>query len=416
MPLPMETENFLTTKVPEPLISEKDQTAPVPASPTIIVSGWRKNYIRSRMIFSIIQVAWEAYRNPLDVIRGLQYLSKLRQKFMGGIRPKKLAYANGQYFLGLYSPGWNGDIYKKFMLSQLNDFKPVKQETYRFNNVIMAITKKCSLQCEHCFEWENLNKKDSLSTPDLLEIVEKLQKQGVSEIQFSGGEPLLKVDRIIDVLNAADKKYTSFWIDTSGFKFTKENAKRLKAAGLTGIMVSLDHFDPAAHNKFRGFKDAFYWAETAVKNALEQDIVVTLSVCITREFATRENLLRYMDLAREMGVAFVQFLEPKAVGHYRGKDILLQPAQIKIVEQVFEEMNFSDKFLTYPIITYHGYYQRRNGCFSGGYKGFYVDTDGDINPCPFCQRKSGNVLDKDFEEALSGLKNTGCGEYSTFAF
>ena len=412
----METEQLLTTGLQEQVVLQNKDLRNRKAGPTKILSGWPKNYIRSKMIFSIIKLAWESYRNPVDVVRGLQYLSELRQKFMGGFRPKKLAYANGQYYIGLYSPGWNGEIYKKFMLSQLNDFKPVKQEVYRFNNVILAMTKKCSLQCDHCFEWESLNKKENLSTAELIEIVEKLQKQGVSEIQFSGGEPLLKVDRIIEILNKADKKYTSFWIDTSGFKFTTENARLLKSAGLTGVMVSLDHFDAEIHNKFRGFKNAFYWAETAVKNALDQDLVVTLSVCITREFATRENLMRYMDMAREMGVAFVQFLEPKAVGHYLGKDVLLLPEQMKIIEEVFLEMNYSNNFLSYPIITYHGFYQRRNGCFSGGYKGFYIDTDGDMNPCPFCRKKSGNVLDHDFEEAISALKATGCSEYSTFSF
>ncbi len=34
--------------------------------------------------------------------------------------------------------------------------------------------------------------------------------------------------------------------------FTKERAKKLKAAGLTGVMVSLDHFDPSFYNEFRG--------------------------------------------------------------------------------------------------------------------------------------------------------------------
>lgn len=392
----------------------KDVRRNAPA-PSVIVSGWRKNLILGRIILSLAGIAWECYRNPVDVVRSLQYLTRLRKKFFGDFNLKKVASIDGKYYLYLYSPGWEAGNYRKFMVSHLNDFKPVRQETNRYNNVIMALTKKCALQCEHCFEWENLNKKEQLSNGDLIKMVERLQKLGVSEIQFSGGEPLLKVDRIIEILNRADKRATTFWIDTSGFKFTEENAKRLKAAGLTGVFVSLDHFDPALHNKFRGFKDAFFWAETAVRNALKQGFVVTLSLCITREFANRENLLKYMELAREMGVAFVQFLEPKAVGHFAGKDVTLLPEHIKVVEEIYTKYNFSSKYLSYPIITYHGYYQRRYGCFSGGYKGFYVDTDGYINPCPFCQKKSGNLLDEDLEATLSMLRNNGCGGYPRFS-
>lgn len=409
----METENVLQVQLRDVATSKNlKETA---CTRSTIISGWRKNYIHLHIIFSLLKIAWECYKNPVDVLRGIHYLKNLRKKFIGDFRLKKIAQVDDQYYISLYNPGWKGDIFKRFMISQLNDFKPVRQDTYRFNNVIMAITKKCSLQCDHCFEWESLNKKENLSTSDLIEIVHKLQKQGVSEIQFSGGEPLLKIDRIIEILNAADKRSTSFWIDTSGFKFTGENARLLKLAGLTGVFVSLDHFDPPLHNKFRGFKDAFSWAETAVKNALEQGFVVSLSLCITREFATREKLLKYMEMAREMRVAFVQFLEPKAVGHFSGKDVLLLPEHLAIVEKIYTQFNFSSKYLSYPIITYHGYYQRRYGCFSGGYKGLYIDTDGDINPCPFCQKKSGNLLDGDLEATLTSLKNSGCIEYTRFS-
>lgn len=409
----METETILKTPHLEEDTAEKFQAGTTTRSR--IISGWRKNYIHSRIIFSLIKIAWECYGNLMDVLRGIDYLLRLRKKFIGDFKLKKIAQIDGDYYPYLYGPAYKGSTYKKFMISQLNDFKPVNKEIYRFNNIIVAITKKCALQCDHCFEWESLNKKENLSTAELIEIVQKLQKQGVSEIQFSGGEPLLKVDRILEILNAADIRSTSFWIDTSGFKFTKENAKLLKAAGLTGVFVSLDHFEPALHNKFRGFKDAFFWAQTAVKNALEQGFVVALSVCITREFASRENLMKYMEMAKNMGVAFVQFLEPKAVGHFYGKDVLLLPEHYELIEEIYTEFNFSSKFLSYPIITYHGYYQRRHGCFSGGYKGFYVDTDGDINPCPFCQKKTGNLLEGELEDTLSSLNKGGCMDYSRFS-
>ncbi|MCM4159930.1 radical SAM protein [Antarcticibacterium flavum] len=409
----MQTDHVLRVPLREEATFKKTTIKTI--TRTNIISGWRNDYINLRIIFSIIKIARECYKDPVDVLSGLKYLIILRKKFVGDFKLRKTVQVDGKYYRYLYGPGWRSNTFKKFMISQLNDFKPVKQDTYRFNNVIMAITKKCSLQCDHCFEWDSLNKKENLSTAKLIEIVQKLQGQGVSEIQFSGGEPMLKVERIIEILNSANKKETTFWIDTSGFKFTEDNARRLKEAGLTGVFVSLDHFDPELHNKFRGFKDAFSWAETAVRNALEQDFVVSLSICITREFATRENLIGYMEMAREMGVAFVQFLEPKAVGHFAGKDVLLHPEHLEIVEEIYTELNFSSKYLSYPIITYHGYYQRRHGCFSGGYKGFYIDTDGDINPCPFCQKKSGNLLDGDLEANLRSLKNAGCIDYTRFS-
>ena len=108
----------------------------------------------------------------------------------------------------------------------------------------------------------------------------------------------------------------------------------------------------------------------------------------------------------------MQFLEPKAVGHYANKDIFLNNEHIDVLEQFFRKMNFNKEYSTYPIIVYHGYYQRRQGCFSGGKKGMYIDTDGDMNACPFCHKKTGNVLDLNFDQNLEILKNEGCNSYN----
>ncbi len=120
-----------------------------------------------------------------------------------------------------------------------------------------------------------------------------------------------------------------------------------------------------------------------------------------------------MELAKETGVHFVQFLEPKAVGHYKNEDVSLQKDQVALLEEIFLKMNFSNTYRSYPVITYHGYYQRRQGCFSAGKKGLYIDTDGDINPCTFCHKKSGNILDPDINTLLTSMSEAGCPTFQS---
>ena len=381
-------------------------------SNTKMVYGWKLKWIRFRIKLTILKVVIRSYRNPIDWLKALYYLEKLRRQFLGNKRVKKMAYANGEYHLGLYTPGWNSKHYEKFIASQVNDFKQVELGLVnRFNDVFFAITKKCPLQCEHCFEWDNLNKKETLDSGKLIEVVRKLQEQGVSQIHLSGGEPMLKVDDIIQMLSVA-KDQTDFWLFTSGFKLNSDNARRLKTAGLKGVVISLDHHEPELHNSFRHYKEAYYWVEEAIKNSHENNLITALSLCTTKEFVTTENLNAYMDLAKTFNVAFVQFLEPKAVGHYANKDVSLGSEQIKILEDFFIKMNFSEEYLDYPSITYHGYYQRRQGCLSAGTKGIYIDTDGDINPCPFCHKKAGSILDSNIEENLKKLTANGCPSFS----
>ena len=40
--------------------------------------------------------------------------------------------------------------------------------------------------------------------------------------------------------------------------------------------------------------------------------------------ANEKNLMKYMELARELNVPFVRFLEARKAGNYAGKDILLK--------------------------------------------------------------------------------------------
>ena len=379
----------------------------------INVTGLKLKLVRTRIQLTIMNIIMKSYGNPIDWIQALRYLIRFRNQFLGHHKVHKMVYVNGKYHLDLYTPGWNGPVYHKSIATHLNDYKPVtKVAVNRFNNVFFAITKKCALQCEHCFEWDNLNKKETLSDAELVKVVKRIQEKGASQIQLSGGEPLIKMDAMIDLLNQADPS-TDFWVVTSGFKLNNKNAKRLKDAGLVGAVISLDHYIPEQHNNFRHFKDAYYWVEEAVKNANNNDLITALSLCTTKEFISEENLMSYMKLAKKLKVSFVQFLEPKAVGHYANKDILLHDEHIEQLEKFFVKMNFTSEYSTYPVITYHGYYQRRQGCLSAGKKGMYVDTDGDMNACPFCQTKNGNVLDSNFDTNLDVLKSSGCGKYSS---
>ncbi|WP_406682942.1 radical SAM protein [Seonamhaeicola sp. MEBiC1930] len=375
-----------------------------------IISGLKKEWIHFKLRFSLIRIIVNLYSNPKNWILAFKYLIQLRKKFLGSFKLKKLVEVDNKYYMGLYTPGWNDLNYKRFIVSELNHFIPVKQKTIRFNHVHLAITNKCALQCDHCYAWDVLNKRGTLNEEDLLTIADKLQGMGTCQIHLTGGEPMIKYKTLINLLNYTNET-TNFWINTSGFQLTNERAKELKVSGLTGVFISLDHFEEEAHNSFRKYKDAYYWATTGAKNAVKNNLAVALSVCVTNDFISRVNLLAYMNLAKELGVHFVQFLEPKAVGHFKGKEVTITKENIALLEVFYEQMNFSNDFLDYPIINYHGYYQRRVGCYAGGNRSMYVDTDGNINACTFCHTSSGNILKGDFEEALKRMSKNGCPSY-----
>ncbi len=102
-------------------------------------------------------------------------------------------------------------------------------------------------------------------------------------------------------------------------------------------------------------------------------------------------MLPYISFAKDLGVQFVQILEPRSVGNYEGKNVLLEKKHIEILEEVFTKYNHSPVYKEYPTLLYHGYHQRRVGCFSGS-RSVYVDSAGDVHACPFCHTKSYNII------------------------
>lgn len=379
-----------------------------------IISGIKQKWINLKIQLQHVNITISSYKNPIHWIKSLRYLAKIHRQFIGNSTLNKRVFSGGKYYESLYMPGYKSKIYEDFIVSKLNDYIPVNKETVnRFYSVFIGITKKCALRCEHCYEWNNLNKKEILSLDDLKIIVKKVQDRGVSQIQFSGGEPLQRFNDLIKLIEYA-KKDTELWVTTSGYKLNLENAIRLKEAGLTGVVISLDHFVSEKHNAFRHFEKAYYWALEAIKNTRKCNLLTCLSLCVTKDFITEDNLLAYMKLAKILGVSFVQILEPKPVGHYKNKDVLLEQKHIDILESFFKKLNFNSDYSSYPIITYHGYYQRRIGCFNAGYKTIYIDTNGDINACPFCHNRAGNILNEGFDENLKILRSKGCSSYNTY--
>jgi MoaA/NifB/PqqE/SkfB family radical SAM enzyme len=103
--------------------------------------------------------------------------------------------------------------------------------------------------------------------------------------------------------------------------------------------------------------------------------------------------MEYAKLARQLNVAYIQLLEPKAVGHYADKDVFLSKDHLDMLNNFYRKLNFDPEYADFPIVVYHGYHQRTVGCFSAGNRMLYIDSEGYVNACPFCHTKNFNIKD-----------------------
>ncbi len=392
--------NLNTQKAGPSLSDFQDQ------KPAIVSSAFEKFRVRLAVIRQLYGLFYSRLGNPIAVLRAIRRLRKKFRNAQGDKMLAKIAKVDGRYYWKIGTPGFPSEKVKAMQGREVDSLL-TGQPYQGLRALFLAITKKCTLNCEHCFEWENLNEPEVLSDEQLVEIVKKYQEYGTTQIMLSGGEPMLRLESIYNILEHTHKA-SDFWIFTSGLGLNEKNAIRLKKAGLNGVLLSLDHFDPELHNQFRGHKKAFQWVIDGAINAKKAGLVVTLSLCATRAFTTRENLKQYMELARRLGAAFVQIIDVRASGRYAGQPVDLSAGQITLLEEFYLTYNNDARYKAYPIINYLGYHQRRMGCFGGGNRFFYIDTDGDAHLCPFCTGKTCNTLKFSAEDTISLLRQGSC--------
>jgi MoaA/NifB/PqqE/SkfB family radical SAM enzyme len=364
---------------------------------------------------AILLLAIKVYKDPKKAIKALKLLIKKRASFSGVKGLPRFFYANGRYFFDPNDPGWPSTSFNRFIINELNNSLPFRNGYSRLTTIIFSITKKCPLRCQHCFEWDRLDTTEFLSLADIKTILFRFQEYGISQVQIGGGEPMTRYDDLISLLQSAGPG-TDFWLLTSGFNLTSEKARQLKKEGLTGVRISLDHWDKEKHNAFRGSDKSFDWAVLASENSRKAGLGMGFSACVTKEFLTVQNLKEYLKLAKKLHAAFILLLEPRETGHFKDKEVTLSAEEVKVIESFYLEVNSSAEYEKFPLVVYPGYHQRRLGCFGAGIRYLYVDSEGSVHACPFCQGKLGDALTENLPEIIHKLRAGGCQMFATNEF
>lgn len=383
----------------------------IPLQESRIVKGRiQLKSLKFRVIFNLLRIALADSGKPLKTLTTIRQIKEKYRKTMGEELLSKAAKVGDRYYWRFGTPGFPS---KALNILHKNEIKRLtnQKEPFGLRTLFFAITSTCKMNCEHCFEGPAINHTKDLAISELLQTVHKYQNYRTTQIMFSGGEPLLRLKDIYQILEEAYEG-TDFWIITSGLGLDLPAAITLKEKGLTGAMVSLDSHIESEHDHFRGFKGAYNAAIHAVINANKAGLVTTLSICPTHDYLKNGGMEKYMELAKKLGATFVQVIEPKAVGRYSGKDVELKEDELEKLEKTYLKYNSDVRYKNYPIVNYIGYHQRRIGCFGGGNRFFYIDPEGDAHLCPYCRGKICSVIDNNPEDVISLLKTHACHSYA----
>jgi len=381
-----------------------------------LITGWKARLIRTKVLWFIISEAFYFFGNPLIAFSEMKRLRTLRNSAHGSTIVSKYIKSDGRYFWNSDYCGFPSDNLKSLIHSEfirnMNPSGNKKSEIPILQTLIWGITNRCPLSCQHCYEWDNISQNDCLDIDKLEEILNILKFNGVRHIQFSGGEPLARFNDLIRLIEKSSPTIEC-WLLTSGFGLTQEKAYALKKSGLTGVNISLDHWNEAQHNQFRNNEKSFSLVTEAAQNCKNSGIMVSLSLCATRQFVNKENLEKYAIHAKEIGASFIRILEPRAVGKFQGKHVGLDSKQVKMLSDFTKRVNAEPLYKDFPIVVFFGYHQRKLGCFGAGNRYLYIDPNGDAHACPFCRGKIDNILEMPFPDIIKKMQKIGCHQFET---
>ncbi len=75
------------------------------------------------------------------------------------------------------------------------------------HSVYVLLTMECNLRCPHCYLEAGPERKESMPMELRKKVIDEVAKNGVSKIEFSGGEPTVEMDKLVDTIRYAKETY-----------------------------------------------------------------------------------------------------------------------------------------------------------------------------------------------------------------
>ncbi len=304
------------------------------------------------------------------------------------------------------------ELIKHKILDDSNDhLKAVNEEPLSIANVTLNITNNCNLKCSFCYNGTR-NRQEA----DVLKIAEFLRNSketlsNDSSLIILGGEPLLDPKRLFLFLESVRGIFSRPpMISTNGTKITADIASQLAAANVE-VQVSLDSYDPEAHDKSRGH-GVFERASKGIEQLVKAGVYTIISMVVTKQ--TLAHMEGIFHLANSLQVNEARFIPLRNTG--------AAALNSKILESIPNPMHgFSmlldilKRYPQYASLLGRDFFSvaaaQCSNCATRiscgiGRRVIFIDADGDLYPCPnhvMPDLNLGNILTSNMKAIMSCL-------------
>lgn len=166
----------------------------------------------------------------------------------------------------------------------------VDNNKFSLDEVFIELTRKCNLNCHHCYIDKN-NFEKELSTEKIISFIEDIKQMGVLKVKITGGEPMLHKD-FFKIIEYIISKHIGVRIYTNGSYLNTDTIEYLSDIGINEIQISVDGFKESTHDSFRRKKGNLQIIKKALLELENKRINTILSYTVT-DFNIREIPLLY---------------------------------------------------------------------------------------------------------------------------
>jgi mycofactocin radical SAM maturase len=269
-------------------------------------------------------------------------------------------------------------------------------------NITWEITRKCNLHCIHCLSASSDESPGELSFAECKGIVDQLARLKVFEINFGGGEPLLK-HYFLPLLNYIHKKGIVTCVSTNGTVLTEEAIACFTDNPLINVQVSLDGATPEVNDAIRG-KGTYRKIISGIEVLSGKGINLSINTVVTS--VNYAQLDKLKELATSYGARLrVSRFRPSGRARESWEALRLNPSQL---QELSTWLGSEPSILTgdsFFSISPDGRRQLGLDMCGACKMTCCIDPLGDVYPCAFMQDelfRGGNLREKSFKEIWDG--------------
>jgi pyrroloquinoline quinone biosynthesis protein E len=282
----------------------------------------------------------------------------------------------------------------------------------------LELSPGCDHKCAHCYNVWTADEGDAqagydtrgqLRTPEFKAMMTKaVQQTGARHFTITGGEPLLRKDAL-DIIDHASSLVPSVTLITNGSHVTPEVARRLAAANVRQVQLTLLAGDRAEHDRLKG-AECFDDTVRAAVNLVEVNVPV--QVCFVAMAENAHQFERVMELCFALGVGGVSYNRMSPTGGAIHHIARLMPT----IEQIEANLDVAERLgpawnirvaTAMPIppclIRIERYSWVDFGFCSTGSKSpnIVIDGTGRVRSCNLASGVLGNFLHQDWAEIFA---------------